>query len=89
MFIEGGGLASNGFDGVCILVAACCYLFCICYILASAAAMMGAARRARTRPDYGCSVADLQRCLELWFLQRDSRDVWKLIKNMRLAVPQG
>ena len=82
-------LASNGFDGVCILVAACCYHFCNCYILVSAAAMIRVARRPRTRPDYGCSVADLQKIFEFWFLQRDSRDVWKLIKNLRLAVPQG
>jgi len=31
----GGGLASDGFDGVCTLVAVCCYHFCC---LASAAA---------------------------------------------------
>ena len=48
-----------------------------------------APKRARVTPDYEVSVGALQKVLEVWMIQRNSRDIWKLFKVIRLAVEQG
>jgi hypothetical protein len=48
-----------------------------------------APKRSRVKPDYEVSVGDLQKVLEVWMIQRNSRDIWKLFKVIRLAVEQG
>ena len=46
-------------------------------------------KRSRVVPNYEVSIGALQKILETWFIQRDSRDVWKLFSAVRLAVEQG
>ena len=48
-----------------------------------------APKRSRVKPDYEVSVGDLQKVLEVWMIQRNSRDIWQLFKVIRLAVEQG